>query len=183
MDRSRTGCRKQGFTLIELLVVIGIIALLAAIIIPTLNGAFGSAKKARAMQQCKDLQGACQNYFAQYNRMPVPQGTKHGAGDKGYAQDNKDVVDILILADGLKNREVVNSKGIRFLDMDAKTLENYGKSGEFRDPWDNPYEIYLDMDFDDRIDASGLDEIRAKVAVRSLGPDGKKDTPDDIRTW
>lgn len=186
MDRSRTGCRKQGFTLIELLVVIGIIGLLAAIIVPALNGALGTAKKTRAMQACKDIQGAGQRYFAEYNRMPVPKGTKHGDKDAKYAEDNAEVLDILILSDDLKESDipVVNPRSIRFLDMDAKTLEAYNddKNKGLLDPWGGAYEIYLDMDFDDRIDLDDID-IRAKVGVRSAGPDGEWDTKDDIRTW
>ena len=186
MDRSRTGCRKQGFTLIELLVVIGIIGLLAAIIVPALNGALRTATKARAMQMCKDLQGACQRYFSEYNRMPVPKGVKHGQDDAKYADDNFEVIDILILSDDLKETDlpVTNPRSIRFLDMDAKTFETYNEAKEngLLDPWDNPYEIFLDMNFDDVIDLDAL-EIQAKVGVRSFGPDGKEDTKDDIRTW
>ena len=169
--------------------VIAIIGLLTAIVVPSVNGAFKSAKKARAMQMCKDIQGACQRYFSEYNRMPVPQGVKHGDGDKLYEDDNKDVIDILILADDLKALPVVNAKSIRFLDMDSKTLEAYEKDKEkgLLDPWGVAYRIYLDMDFDDRIELSGSggssDAIRAKVAAASAGPDGEWDTKDDIRTW
>ena len=188
MDRTERASRRQGFTLIELLVVIGIIALLAAIIVPALNGALRTATKARAMQMCKDLQGACQRYFSEYNRMPVPQGTKHGDGDKLYEKDNKDVVDILILADDLKALPVVNAKSIRFLDMDSKTLDAYEKDKEkgLLDPWNVPYQILLDMDFDDLIEVTGVGaegRIHAKVGVRSAGPDGEWDTKDDIQTW
>ena len=185
MDMKKQESQRRGFTLIELLVVITIIGLLAAIIVPSINGAFRTAKKAQAMQQCKDLQGACQRYFSEYNRMPVPQGVKHGNADKSYAEDNKDVVDILILADGLANQTTVNPRGIRFLDMDTKTLEAYekNKAKGLLDPWGTAYQIYLDMDFDDRISASGVDEFKAKVGVRCAGPDGKWDTKDDIKTW
>lgn len=188
MDRTERASRRQGFTLIELLVVIAIIGLLTAIVVPSVNGAFKSAKKARAMQMCKDIQGACQRYFSEYNRMPVPQGTKHGDADKLYEQDNKDVVDILILADDLKALPVVNAKSIRFLDMDSKTLEAYEKDKEkgLLDPWNVPYQILLDMDFDDLIEVSGVGAeggIHAKVGVRSAGPDGEWDTKDDIQTW
>lgn len=186
MDRTERASRRQGFTLIELLVVIGIIGLLAAIIVPALNGALGTAKKARAMQMCKDLQGACQRYFSEYNRMPVPQGTKHGTEDKVYGRENnRDVVDILILAEDLENPEVVNPRSIRFLDMDAKTLEAYGedKNKGLLDPWGTAYEIFLDMTFDDLIETDKADEIKAKVAVRSAGPDTIWDNKDDLRTW
>jgi prepilin-type N-terminal cleavage/methylation domain-containing protein len=196
MDRTKQAAARQGFTLIELLVVIAIIGLLAAIIVPALNGALGTAKKARAMQMCKDIQGACQRYFSEYNRMPVPKGTKHGQNDAKYGKDNSAVIDILILSDDLKAEDlpVVNPRSIRFLDMDAKTLEAYNedKTKGLLDPWykkddnstrEHHYEIYLDMTFDDVIEADNADEIKAKVAVRSAGPDGKWDTKDDIRTW
>ena len=183
MDMKKQDSQRRGFTLIELLVVIAIIGLLAAIIVPAINGAFRTAKKARAMQQCKDLQGACQRYFSEYNRMPVPQGVKHGQADKMYSTDNNAVVDILVLADGLKDQAVVNARGIRFLDMDAKTQETYAKKQVLQDPWDKEYQIFLDMDFDDRISAGGVEEFKAKVGVRCAGPDGKWDTKDDIQTW
>lgn len=185
MDMKKQESQRRGFTLIELLVVITIIGLLAAIIVPAINGAFRTAKKARAMQQCKDLQGACQRYFSEYNRMPVPQGVKHGNGDKSYGDDNKAVVDILILADGLANRTTVNPRNIRFLDLDAKTQEAYedNKNKGLLDPWGEAYQILLDMDFDDRISAGGVEEFKAKVGVRCAGPDGKWDTKDDIKTW
>ena len=185
MDRTKQADARRGFTLIELLVVIAIIGLLAAIIIPALNGALGTAKKARAMQMCRDLQGACQRYFAEYNRMPVPTGTKHGEKDLLYSDNNKDVVDILILSGDVEKPEVVNSRSIRFLDMDAKTLDAYEKDKNkgLLDPWGTAYEIYLDMTFDDVIEAEKVDEIKAKVAVRSAGPDGEWDTKDDLRTW
>ena len=186
MDRTERASRRQGFTLIELLVVIAIIGLLTAIVVPSVNGALRTATKARAMQMCKDLQGACQRYFSEYNRMPVPKGFKHGENDAKYADDNFEVVDILVLSEDLKETDlpVVNPRSIRFLDMDAKTSETYnaGKTKGLLDPWGNPYELYLDMNFDDVVDLDTL-EFRAKVGVRSLGPDGEPDTKDDIQTW
>lgn len=72
---------QAGFTLIELLVVITVIGILASILIPSIRGALKSAKRARAMSQIRDLDGAVKRYFAEYNRMPVPAGMM-GQADK-----------------------------------------------------------------------------------------------------
>lgn len=186
-DRRRTAT--GGFTLVELLVVIAIIAILAAVIIPSVNAGFRAAKQAKAMGQVKDLQEACHRYYAEYNRAPVPAGTKMGKGmDKMYERDpdsNASVVDILVLADNLEELSTVNPKQIRFLDMDVKGQEAYEKAKRYDDPWGNPYQILLDLSYDDRIQVTGVNggEIKAKVAVRSAGEDGEWDTKDDIKTW
>ena len=65
--------------MIELLVVITIIGMLSAILIPSILGALKSAKRARALGQIRDLDGAVKRYFAEYGRMPVPAGQNGGA--------------------------------------------------------------------------------------------------------
>ena len=145
MDRTERASRRQGFTLIELLVVIGIIGLLAAIIVPALNGALGTATKARAMQMCRDLQGACQRYFAEYNRMPVPpspKGPRHGEKDVLYSEDNKDVVDILILSEDVEKPEVVNARSIRFQCLGVHVQEGLGCQLHARLPIDSRIDVH-----------------------------------------
>ena len=64
--------RASAFTLIELLVVIGIIAILAAILIPTLGHAKTVAKKKVAKMEMLSLAAAIQQYQDEYKKMPVP---------------------------------------------------------------------------------------------------------------
>lgn len=62
---------RSAFTLIELLVVIGIIAILAAMLLPVLNSAHTSALVTEAKTQEQDLANAIQKYDSDYGRFPV----------------------------------------------------------------------------------------------------------------
>jgi prepilin-type N-terminal cleavage/methylation domain-containing protein len=82
---------KKGFTLIELLVVIAIIAVLMAILMPTLNTAREQGKRAKCMGNLKQLTLAWVMY-ADQNNQRIVSGNAGGAGgwvgkgwDNGYA--------------------------------------------------------------------------------------------------
>ena len=47
--------KKRGFTLIELMAVIAIIAILSAVLIPTISGYINRSKKSVVINQCKRL--------------------------------------------------------------------------------------------------------------------------------
>lgn len=73
MERGRSNCTRKGFTLVELLVVIGIIALLIAILLPTLGKARESAKRAVCLSNLRQLYMANQMY-ANANKGQIPIG-------------------------------------------------------------------------------------------------------------
>src|SRR5689334_13554762 len=66
--RSRsTSMRVKGFTLIELLVVVSIIALLIAILLPSLNTARQQAKRATCLANLKGIGTGLHEYAASYD--------------------------------------------------------------------------------------------------------------------
>lgn len=72
------GKRPQGFTLIELLVVVAIIAILMAILLPSLNTARQQAKAVKCMSNLKQL-GTGIYMYAQENNGTIPIGNQHWA--------------------------------------------------------------------------------------------------------
>jgi len=78
--------RSRGFTLIELLVVVAIIALLIAILLPSLNKARETAKKTQCASNLKGHGATIYLYAAQYKeQLPVyPSGNNPVTGPKAW---------------------------------------------------------------------------------------------------
>lgn len=73
--------RSRGFTLLELIVVIGIVALLAAILIPAISRARTSAGLSAAKAQMQSLQTALETYYSDHRMYPpshLPTGQTYG---------------------------------------------------------------------------------------------------------
>lgn len=71
-DNNRKSDRKQGFTLIELLVVISIIAVLMAIMMPSLQKARSLAKRAQCSASQRGIMTAMQLYLNDFNNVFFP---------------------------------------------------------------------------------------------------------------
>lgn len=56
--------KKKGFTLIELMAVIAIVAILAAVLVPTVNGYINRSKKTAIITECRTVMNAIETYNA-----------------------------------------------------------------------------------------------------------------------
>lgn len=61
---------RRGFTLVELLVVIAIIAMLVTLLLPAVQAARESARRAQCMNNLKNIGLAIQNFHSAHNRIP-----------------------------------------------------------------------------------------------------------------
>lgn len=72
--------KRRGFTVTELLIVVSIIAILAALIAPAINGALMRAKDAHVHSEITGLSNAVDNFKAQYGVYPPSSITLYERG-------------------------------------------------------------------------------------------------------
>ena len=167
-----------AFTLIELLVTIGIIAILAAILLPAIKAALDKAHKAQAQHEISGIANAIKSYYNEYSKYPTLQvpypATDTSFGKGGATADNKDIISVLTGN---------NPRKISFLELSSTSTN---ATGNAIDPWDNAYGIGLDYNFDNSVvsGAAGIGTVGGRgVIVWSAGQDGTVGTADDIKSW
>jgi len=151
--------RPAAFTLIELLVVISIIAILAGLAFPAVNGAIESGRKAQARNDVHQIASAIRTFKLEYKKLPEP-------GSEIRVLVGEDV-------DGQNPKRLVflEPKNARGTPPKAGYLD-----GKMYDPWGNEYVITLDDDFDNKITYNGTEYI-TQVIVESPGDENLKRKP------
>jgi prepilin-type N-terminal cleavage/methylation domain-containing protein len=195
-----------AFTIVELLTVIAIIAILAAILLPTLGAVKVRGQKSQAQLQIRDLVAQIQNYDSAYSRMPVSSGVQSAAvggqftyggsvlapytaqigGTGNYVSNNSEVIAILM---DITNTTVTtvnmnhqkNPQQTTFLNAKMVTTTNLAGVGPdlvYRDPWKHPYVITLNLNADNQTrDAFyGLTTVSGPSGNSSPGLNGLTDS-------
>lgn len=169
----------RGFTLVELLVVIAIIAVLAAAGFAGGAAAMNKARKVSAQAMATSIQIAVDQFYTEYSALPDP-GTNDS--DKEFNTTSGEGITLLEILAGVDDGDQ-NARKMRFLSgKEAKNSKDgikYGLNGDsivgMYDPWGQPFYIWLDYDYDERLSFTpqGLSKTYKlngrRVAVYSQG--------------
>ena len=168
--------KKSFFTLIELLTVIAIIIILAGILLPAISGSLKKADVTKARAQMTTLANAIKQYQSTYGRLPIPKN--HDENDVFNEDEYKWLIEILQnqtpTDSDYGTLAKINPKGIKFLDIVGNT------PGEYKDPWDNDYQVFMDTNYDEAISKTQNKTSKDDVTsfIPGLIPKAKKNDGD-----
>jgi prepilin-type N-terminal cleavage/methylation domain-containing protein len=104
--------KHSAFTLIELLIVIAIIAILAGLAFPAVQGALNSGRKAEVRSMANQIKLAISSYYAEYGTYP------------NVTTANAQFMQAMMGATNIPT--VPNRRGIRFLEVPGKFTNSSG---------------------------------------------------------
>lgn len=191
---------RAAFTLVELLVVIGIIALLAAILLPAINSVLKKGEQTKAQAQVKALATAWKNYYNEYGKWPVTNNNcigvngllaREGANGSYGIPMNSNLV--MLLSPNLYDNKgfqsstdeekikLYNPKRITFFEFDKEAIDH---TYALVDPWGQTNMFLFDLN-DDGVITSRLGvAVYDSVIAWSPGADGVATTlTDNAKSW
>ena len=193
--------RKAAFTLMELLLVIVIIVILVGLAFPVFQGVLERAKKLQAKNDLTQIVTAVNAFYTEYGRYPL-------VTDDTPIANNSDLLYTLravaLGANALVNGvPAINTRQIVFISPAEDTSQTnpkgkIGSTGQFCDPWGQPYKIAIDGNYDNQITnpytadtGAGPGTLRQGVLAWSYGKDtklgnngdGKYKNSDDVISW
>jgi hypothetical protein len=176
-------------TILGYITTVGITLLAAAGFLAG-NAAIEKARTITATAAALSIQSSITSFHAQFGVWPA-----EGNTDAQFTTDkNLELLQVLLGTDSpltqklnpdaiqfLVIKEGKNNKGGIIYQADGTTPQG------IYDPWGAPYQIVIDLDFNDEIQVpspTGTTTLTGQnVAVWSNGPDGKSGTKDDVRAW
>jgi prepilin-type N-terminal cleavage/methylation domain-containing protein len=148
LHRSALQRRYQGaFTLIELLVVIAIIAILLGLAVPSLFTIYERARKTQAKNDLTQIVNTVNAFYTDYGKYPlVTADTTYGPGGSA----NNTLFDVLRGVDTTNNPRQIVFISPRVLGT-TPARSGIGSDGQFYDPWQTPYSVRIDGNYDNTI--------------------------------
>lgn len=192
---------KRTFTLIELLVVIAVIGILAAMLMPALNGVKTKGKITKARAEMNAILTAIKQYEADYGVLPltgactdtngkVSANNASVSSDVNYDKLMEYLTCVNIPSVGESSDSAAkNPRGTRYLDVSSSFTNTDTAKNSFRDPFGKKYTVFLDINYDGKVTINGKD-LYGSVFIYSWGPNTTDNngetgssTNDDIPSW
>ena len=173
--------------------VIAIIALLMGLLIPAVSSMREKAKVAKAKTEINAIKIAIKSFETTYGVLPLKDSSNNDMINTttGLVTEYDKLMEWLTQSDCGYGASGVDTSGnprkVKFLDP----LPN---GGSYKDPWGNPYVIYLDTDYNDKVTIDG-DALNGNIFIYSYGKNKNNDNGrcyginsqnkrlDDIGSW